>query len=500
MSHASLSKFAWTCLIVQIIFGILFTLLVRYDTSADAAYKDDNGQYVNQLGTNEELKENLEKYPEVLDINMMLIGGFGFLMTFLKKHGFSSLGLTIMIVVFCTEWSILLWGFTHINAQSYYINLSMMGALEAALTSAAVLITYGVVLGKLNPFQVLVMTLIESPLFVANAYLGYKVLGAIDVGGAIFIHTFGAYFGIAMAFVIRKKDFSRSGHLEGSTYVSDIFAVIGTVLLWIFWPSFNAILAHNDAYHRAILNTYLSLLGSTAMTFVISSFFGHGRKMDMVDLQNASLSGGVAVGAIADLMIQPYGAFLIGSLVGTISCLGYRKLTPYLYEKFQIHDTCGVNNLHGMPGIISGLLSVLFSWIASELIYGPSLYMIFSNAAPSKDDDLEWTRVHEMLNTIEAGEGRTMQTQALMQLSALIITLVVALVGGAFTGIVLEVKSLFHPLESHQAYNDVYYWGVPDENDGDEDAAAGDEIIQEKAKEYQMNTFSDLSATEVTLP
>ena len=72
MSHASLSKFAWTCLIVQIIFGILFTLLVRYDTSADAAYKDDNGQYVNQLGTNEELKENLEKYPGmyVIDIEI----------------------------------------------------------------------------------------------------------------------------------------------------------------------------------------------------------------------------------------------------------------------------------------------------------------------------------------------------------------------------------------------------------------------------------------------
>ena len=46
----------------------------------------------------------------------------------------------------------------------------------------------------------------------------------------------------------------------------------------------------------------------------------------MVDLQNATLSGGVAVGAIADLMIQPYGAFLIGSFVGTISCLGYRVL------------------------------------------------------------------------------------------------------------------------------------------------------------------------------
>ena len=39
-----------------------------------------------------------------------------------------------------------------------------------------------------------------------------------------------------------------------------------------------------------------------------------------------SLSGGVAVGCVADLMIQPYGAFLLGSLTGVISCLGYRIL------------------------------------------------------------------------------------------------------------------------------------------------------------------------------
>ena len=74
---------------------------------------------------------------------MMLIGGFGFLMTFLKKHGFSSLGLTIMIVVFCTEWSILLWGFTHINAQSYYINLSMMGYFIIKLHFDFMVVTRG---------------------------------------------------------------------------------------------------------------------------------------------------------------------------------------------------------------------------------------------------------------------------------------------------------------------------------------------------------------------
>ena len=46
----------------------------------------------------------------------------------------------------------------------------------------------------------------------------------------------------------------------------------------------------------------------------------------MVEIQNATLSGGVAVGAIADLMIQPYGAFLIGSFTGVASTLGFKKL------------------------------------------------------------------------------------------------------------------------------------------------------------------------------
>ena len=46
--------------------------------------------------------------------------------------------------------------------------------------------------------------------------------------------------------------------------------------------------------------------------------------MNIVDAQNACLSGGVAVGAIADLMLQPYGALLIGSFAGMISTVGYQ--------------------------------------------------------------------------------------------------------------------------------------------------------------------------------
>lgn len=63
-----------------------------------------------------------------------------------------------------------------------FANDLLFRVLEGGLAAAAVLISFGAVLGKLNPFQLLVMGLVEGALFVFNAHLGYKVLGAIDVG------------------------------------------------------------------------------------------------------------------------------------------------------------------------------------------------------------------------------------------------------------------------------------------------------------------------------
>ena len=41
----------------------------------------------------------------------------------------------------------------------------------------------------------------------------------------------------------------------------------------------------------------------------------------------------------------------LGSFAGIISTLGFQYLTPFMNHKF-LHDTCGVNNLHGMPGLM----------------------------------------------------------------------------------------------------------------------------------------------------
>ena len=76
-------------------------------------------------------------------------------------------------------------------------------------------------------------------------------------------------------------------------------------------------------------------------------------------VQNATLAGGVAVGAIASLEMGLCTAAVLGAFGGMISTVGYQKLQPYLYEKLGLHDSCGVHNLHGLPGLFGSLASVV---------------------------------------------------------------------------------------------------------------------------------------------
>ena len=51
---------------------------------------------------------------------------------------------------------------------------------------------------------------------------------------------------------------------------------------------------------------------------------------------------------------------LIGVLAGTLSTVGYAVIAPKVERLINGTDTCGVHNLHGMPGILGGLAGVLF--------------------------------------------------------------------------------------------------------------------------------------------
>jgi len=45
------------------------------------------------------------------------------------------------------------------------------------------------------------------------------------------IHTFGAYYGLSISWVLYRPDLEKSKHLNGSVYHSDVFAMIGKSLV-----------------------------------------------------------------------------------------------------------------------------------------------------------------------------------------------------------------------------------------------------------------------------
>lgn len=100
---------------------------------------------------------------------------------------------------------------------------------------------------------------------------------------------------------------------------SDLFSMIGTLFLWMYWPSFNGALAplEMNSQHRVVINTTLALTGSALSAYCFSILIrGH---FSMEDIQNATLAGGVAVGSSSDLVIKPWAAITIGFIAGAVS-------------------------------------------------------------------------------------------------------------------------------------------------------------------------------------
>merc|ERR1719436_1318559 len=140
-------------------------------------------------------------------------------------------------------------------------------------------------------------------------------------------------------------------------------------------------------------------------------------------------------------MLQPGGAFVMGTITGVVSALGYRMLQGKLFEKIKLHDTCGINNLHGMPGIISALASAVMCGIATKDVYGERFNDFFYHAA--KDE--------------------TMALQAGFQVLGLLVTLFIAIVSGAATGFLLNTAKVFDPLKYYELFDDAHFWSLPEE-------------------------------------
>ena len=296
----------------------------------------------------------VQQYNRAIHIMAMLLIGFGFLMVFVKKYGRSAVTATFLLVSI---------------SLPMYIAIKSLGLFEAKgeieqfilaeFGAASLLIAAGAILGRIKMHQYLVLGLLFIPFYIINELIVvddyFNFVGKIaDTGGSIVIHAFGAIFGISAAISLTTEKHREIPILTDDN--TDKFSLLGSMVLWVFWPSFCSALVPVEAIPMSVVNVFLALSGSTIATYIASvSIRG---KINAADIANAALAGGVAIGATFD-HASHFEAIVIGLIAGALSTAGF-AIFQAKQEKFhKIVDTCGVSNLHGLPGIFGGLAAIV---------------------------------------------------------------------------------------------------------------------------------------------
>jgi len=431
--HAEIIWFGFSVFVYQVFILVIYAIWAGYSPDSEVATE-------------------IAIYPYFRDVNIMIFFGFGFLMTFLRRYGYSAISYSFLIAALVSQFSVILEFMfeEYANNPTFdsRLGVGVLQLLNGLFCSGAVLISFGAILGKTTPSQLVLIAFLEPVFYWLNNYVCILVLEAIDIGGGFVIHTFGCYFGLTLTLFLTSK--KTKGHPDNSScYSADIFSLAGTLFLWMMWPSFNAALATGPEQLRALVNTFLSLCGATVSTFFFSRWLSEGR-FEIVHIQNSTLAGGVVMGVASHLNIYPASAIACGMVVGLVSVLGYRFLTPFLSMHLGIQDICGIHNLHGMPGVLGGILS------------------IFATAGLAQEDPDSFPR-----GTNQAG----------YQTAALFITIGIALGGGLFTGALVWLLGYISKIEPDDYYNDRTFWQLPtdyeyvvDKHDDPDDETEMDEM------------------------
>ena len=212
------------------------------------------------------------------NLHAITLIGFGFLMTFLKRYGYGSVGFNLLLVAFVIQWALIIRGFIEWRGEGANFKIGLDQLVIADFVAISVLVSFGAVLGKTTLTQLVVLAVIEVVIQTVNEWINVYIFKAYDVGRSVYVHLFGALFGLAVSKFLHCGGIRSSK--QASVYHSDLFAFVGTLFLWVYYPSFNGLLTKSNVeggLSRAIVNTYGAIAASCVVTFGISSLAGKGK-------------------------------------------------------------------------------------------------------------------------------------------------------------------------------------------------------------------------------
>jgi len=176
-------------------------------------------------------------------------------------------------------------------------------------------------------------------------------LGAVDYSGGYVIHLAAGVAGFVAAAMVGPRLAEDRKSFEPNNL---IVMLAGAGILWLGWNGFNGgdpYFASHDAA-LAVLNTNIAT-ATALLTWFFIDYLVVG-KPSAVSMVNGMICGLVAITPAAGY-IDGYGALAIGVVSAVIPWFSFNKLSTWGIFK-KVDDTLGVVHVHGVAGLIGGLM------------------------------------------------------------------------------------------------------------------------------------------------
>jgi Amt family ammonium transporter len=191
--------------------------------------------------------------------------------------------------------------------------------------------------------------------------------GVVDFAGSSVVHSMGGMLALSAAIVIgpRIGKFKKDGTSRAFPGHDIPMAIVGTIILFFCWFSFNAGSTLNASDFRLAVvatNTMLAgAVGGLVAMFYMWIKFG---KPDPSMTANGALAGLVAITSPC-AFVNAASAFFIGAVGGLLVCL----LVPFVENKLKVDDPVGAISVH----CVNGLWGTIALGLLADGSYGDGL-------------------------------------------------------------------------------------------------------------------------------
>jgi len=204
----------------------------------------------------------------------------------------------------------------------------------------------------------------------ANFGLGH---GAVDFAGSGVVHSMGGVLAVAGAAVLgpRIGKFKKDGTARAFPGHDVPMAIVGTIILFFCWFSFNAGGTLNGSDFRiAVAATNTMIAGAVGGCTAIFYWWIKYGKPDPSMTANGALAGLVAITAPCGFTNAGC-SFVIGLIAGIIVCAA----VPTVENKFKIDDPVGAISVH----FCNGLWGVIATGLFADGTYGDGFNGVAGN-------------------------------------------------------------------------------------------------------------------------